>query len=261
MIEPTENQEPRKAGRPSLSESDKEARLDFVIHRLRMGISTLEIQKQFAQKFNYSSKTAKKWVDLAFESIAQNNHRKRRHLHAMVVEMMHSQLTGYQNDLVAMQGQIQSQLELATEWMVLMSQLPHLKGMSYSETQQRVKDIEVTPAGICDLIEKKSRVRERMARTMVELCRIQGLYSGASDWRNAVSTLLDNDMLPAPIASNILNSIEEFESQNNKTPEIDLLDSNEALNSGDIASAIHAATAATDESEELPPEFDLLLEA
>ena len=248
--------EPRKSGRPPLSEEARHDRIEFILQRLRMGFSTLETQKQFAKKFNYSAKTAKKWVDEAFKALSIGNERKRKHLHALVVEMMHSQLTGYQNDLVTMQTQIQSQIEQGTERQALMNQIAHVDADQLRLIYAKLKLIDVTPEKICDLIEKKSRVRERLARLMGDMCRVQGLYSGANDWRTALNVLLDNQMMPSSMANHLLGAIENFETQMNRTAEEDVDD--DIVAQGDITAALNSVL--LNGMGTIPDELSLLLD-
>jgi hypothetical protein len=253
-------QDPRKPGRPPLSEGDRHDRIDFVLQRLRMGFSTLETQKQFAKKYNYSSKTAKKWVDHTFQTLSGTNERRRKHLHALVVEMMHSQLTGYQNDLVTMQTQIQSQIEMGVEKQALTNQIPSANEQQLRLIYGKIKMLEVTPDKICDLIEKKSRVRERLSRLISELCRIQGLYAGANDWRTALNVLLDNRMLPSSVASHLLGAIESFETQMNRGVEEEGAEEDDVIATGDISAALNSALENGLDDSGLPDELRLLLD-
>jgi hypothetical protein len=253
-------QEPRKPGRPPLSEEGRQDRIEFILQRLRMGFSTLETQKQFAQKYNYSSKTSKKWVDQSFATLSRTNDRKRKHLHALVVEMMHSQLTGYQNDLVTMQTQIQGQIKQSTDRTALMEQLPYAQSEQLKLLHAKLQLLEVSPEKICDLLEKKSRVRERLSRLIGEMCRIQGLYSGANDWRSALNVLLDNRMLPPSVANHLLGAIENFEVQMNRDSDEEEEIDDEAIASGDISAALNSALENPNGMGDLSDDLSLLLE-
>jgi hypothetical protein len=50
-----------------------------------------------------------------------------------------------------------------------------------------------------------------MYRVMTDLARPRGFGRFTSDWRTALNTLLDNNLLPPRIAEAILNVIEDLE--------------------------------------------------
>jgi hypothetical protein len=46
---------------------------------------------------------------------------------------------------------------------------------------------------------------------MSDLARLRGFNGVTSDWRTAINTLLDNNLLPPSIADSILSIIDKFE--------------------------------------------------
>ena len=68
------------------------------------------------------------------------------------------------------------------------------------------------PLALTQMIEAKSRVRERLCRIVSDLARLQNI-GPVGDWKNALNTLLDAGMVPPELAERILGLLDEFECQ------------------------------------------------
>jgi hypothetical protein len=203
-----------------LTPVQKAERRDFVLNRLKRGFSFLEVEKQFCEKFECCMDTARKWVNWACDHLAQEDTPKnRQRIYGVVVEMYHDQIVAYQNELIALQKEIDQVGAVLDRHTAILQEMEKVTGRRHREL---VAELGVLPkvslTARAALIEAKTRSRERMYKVMQDLARLRGLVGLSSDWRQAVNTLLDNNLLPASVADAILSVIENFE---NNIQEVD----------------------------------------
>ncbi|AUB37475.1 hypothetical protein COO91_03420 [Nostoc flagelliforme CCNUN1] len=130
--------------------------------------------------------------------------------------MYHAQITAYQNEIMAMQREIDKITEFETIRKLTFAQIENASGAELLELKQRVKSIpEPRLTDKAYLIETKSRIRERMFKVISELNRIQGHKDPASEWREALGILLDNNLMPGTVADRILEVIDGHEAELN----------------------------------------------
>lgn len=196
-----------------LTPVEKQERADFVLQRLKRGFSFPEVQKQFAKEFQVHAETARKWANWACDQIAQQDDQQtRRRVYNVVVEMYHDQIVSYQNELLAMQKEIDQVTKSTDRRIAILSELEVAAGSRHRDLIAELTALpEVGTTTKAGLIEAKTRIRERMYRIMTDLARLRGFGGSQSDWKQALNTLLDNGLIPPVIASGILSAIDEFE--------------------------------------------------
>ncbi|MGA7933418.1 MAG: hypothetical protein WCA35_07715 [Kovacikia sp.] len=199
---------------PKLTPTEKEQRADFVLNRLKRGFSFAEVQKQFKKEFGCETPAARRWVAWACDRITeQEDNSARRRNYNVIVEMYHDQIVSYQNELLAMQKEIERVSGFLDRRQTLLDELAVAKFNRKREIAAELQLIpDVTATTRAGLIEAKSRIRERMYRVMNDLARLRGFNGVTSDWRTALNTLLDNNLLPPQVADRILSVVEEMES-------------------------------------------------
>lgn len=201
-----------RKGRVKLSLQENTERKEFILSRLRSGFPRLDVQRQFAKKFDYSIESARTWLNKTCDELIDTDINNRRRTFAVIVEMYHGQITAYQNELLAMQREIDKITDAEDQRKLLVNQLEVAEAKQISSIQTRLAILpEPKLTDKAYLIEAKTRVRERLFRVISELSRLQGMSDQLSDWRNALSILLDNNLVPGTIADKILQAIEHFE--------------------------------------------------
>lgn len=191
---------------------EQSERKDFIMDRLRNGFSFIQTQKQFMEKFNCSLSSARSWVKEAVESATDEDPKKRRRVHTVIVEMYHTQITSYQTELLAMQREIDLLRTSIKRRNEIYLALPRADDETSELLKAELATIpEPGPLAIAQLIESKTRIRERMIRVIADLARLQGVGS-TSDWKHALNVLLDNNLIPPALADQILQAIDAFDS-------------------------------------------------
>ncbi len=182
------------------------------MQRLKRGFSFIETQRQFSKEFNCTIETARAWVNQACDQIAeQDNNATRRRAYVTVIEMYHDQIVSYQNELLGIQNEIKALTDSATVRNQILEEMKSANLLQRRELARQLESLpQVGPTTIAGLIEAKSRIRDRMYKVMQDIARLRG-FTGISDWRQALNTLLDNGLLPPTVADGILSLIDDFE--------------------------------------------------
>ena len=196
-----------------LTPVEKEQRSEFVLQRLKRGFSFLEVQRQFKKEYEVHTQTARQWVNWACDQISeQEDNSTRKRVYSTVVEMYHDQIVSYQNELLGMQKEIDvltKIVDLRNSLIEEISTAPWAQRKGLTKQLESLPEVHLTAKS--GLIEAKSRIRERMYRVMTDLARLRGFTGLSSDWRGALNTLLDNNLLPPNVADGILTLIDVFE--------------------------------------------------
>ena len=183
-----------------------------MLGRLKRGFSFTEAQKQFAQNYTMEPAAARNWVNWACDQIAEEETpASRRRTHNIFIEMLHDQIVQYQTEILAMQREVDAVAAILDRRNTIVGELEAASGQRHRELLLELTALPPFEAiAKANLIEAKTRIRERMYRVMSDLARIRGVGVG-SDWRAALNTLLDNNLIPPSIASGILSVIDDFE--------------------------------------------------
>ncbi|MBD0266314.1 MAG: hypothetical protein ICV85_05960 [Tolypothrix sp. T3-bin4] len=204
-----------RKGRVKLTGVQQQERKNFLLTRLRSGFPRTDVQRQFAEHFSCSTETARIWLNKTCDELIDNDINQRKRTHAVIVEMYHAQVTSYQNEIMAMQKEIDKIANIELERKLLLEQIT-TGNLITRQLQELKSKLEALPEPrVTDkafLIEAKSRIRERMFRVISELARIQVRSDRSTEWRDALSVLLQHNLLPGHIAEGILDVINTFES-------------------------------------------------
>ena len=170
-----------RKGRVKLTLIEQQDRKDFILSRLRAGVTRHDVQKQFAKKFNYSIETARTWLNNTCDELTDTDIASRRRTFAVIIEMVHSQITSYQNELLAMQREIDKITDLEDQRRLLVNQLEIASGADLSTINRKLSQLaEPRPTDKALLIEAKF-------------------------------VLLENNLIPGLVAERIEGAIEQFD--------------------------------------------------
>jgi hypothetical protein len=211
-----------RKGRVKLTAQEIQDRKNYILTRLRSGFPRLDVQRQFAEHFKCTTETARCWLNKTCDELVDTDINQRKRNHAVIVEMYHAQITAYQNEIMAMQREIDKISEFETIRKLTFAQIETAAGAELIELKQRIKSIpEPRLTDKAYLIDTKSRIRERMFKVISELTRLQGHKDSSTEWRDALGILLDNNLLPGTVADRILQVIDNYEAElNNKIHQI-----------------------------------------
>jgi hypothetical protein len=131
--------------------------------------------------------------------------------------MYHTQITSAYSDLVAVTTEINKVTSLADKKLRNIEFLSDVEKGIINASPNQISQInfememlpEVTVNMKSNLLELKSRMRERLFKMMQELARLHGVYSSDITWTKAVEILLDQEMVSPELAKNILEQVDK----------------------------------------------------
>jgi hypothetical protein len=195
---------------PTINPHRSQDRINFILNRIRTGLSRSEVQRQFAQQYKTGRSQTFEWYNRALDSLIVIDPLESQRLRASIVEMYHTQIAGCQHDLAS----IQQEIVQVDDWWVLRHQLQEQlltekDKNKHTQLNWELNNVpKLTPITKANLIEFKCRVRDRLIKLFGELARIHGLFTEEMPWMRAVQVLLDNNLLPSQTAENILSTIQ-----------------------------------------------------
>lgn len=215
-------------GRISYTPEEEQERQNFILTRIRAGFSRIDIQRQYASEYNCHIRTARAWYNQTCDYLTECQDaslQEKRRIRSSVVEMYHAQIASAQSDLANLQqelsrisGILDRRQELHQYLLDVHEQLVQPSRTKLRRIEFELEVLPEVPVNTkSNLLEIKSRMRERLFRMLTELAKIQGVYQPEMPWMEAVNVLLDHDLLPAPVASQILSFAESFTLQEAST--------------------------------------------
>lgn len=188
------------------STEEKKRRNDFIHSRLVRGFSFANVVKLFSQEFQCSHQYARRVVNKAIEGqIEKQPSHHRRRMRSVFEEMLHDQIVSYQSELVRLQQFVD---DLTSRWQrrkQIQDILPTVQDVAtHGLLLRELEAIGADPTqSLTNLIETRTRVRERMVRVINNLINYHG-FSATNDWRHAINLLIDNGYLSAEAADELI---------------------------------------------------------
>jgi hypothetical protein len=200
-----------------------EERIQFVVTRIRSGLSRIEIMRQLAVEYKTGSSQTRFWYMKGADSLIVIDPHERPRVRAGLIELLHAQLIGYQQDLSA----IASEIKKVDDWLDQKAMIQEqLLGINLSVEQVNRFKLELSFIPKLQhnaktmLITHKVSVRDRIVKICTELARLHGLYVEEMPWLRAVQVLVENNLLPAETADTMLTLLQDFTSKVEAIPPI-----------------------------------------
>lgn len=185
-------------------------RENFVLSRVRAGFSRKQIALQISEQFGVASTAADDIYNGVIDGLAERSPNDLRRNRAIILEMLHSQVSSYQADLVAVQTQIKISLDIQEQRVLIAEKLsiPSLSKERKAALRAELKSIHsIRPNVITGMVETKARVRGQLVKAVTEIARVHGLYN-EMPLLQAISVLATSELLPPAVANQMLEAIE-----------------------------------------------------
>jgi hypothetical protein len=193
-----------------LTPQEVATRENFVLSRVRAGLSRKQIALQICEQFGVGSTAADDVYNTVIDGLAERSPNDLRRNRAIILEMLHSQVSSYQADLVAVQTQIKISLDIQEQRALIAEQLsiPTLSKDRKAALRNELKSLHsIRPNVITGMVETKARVRTQLVRAVAEIARVHGLYN-EMPLLQAISVLATSELLPPTVANQMLDAIE-----------------------------------------------------
>jgi hypothetical protein len=200
-----------------------EERIQFVVTRIRSGLSRIEIMRQLAVEYKTGTTQTKHWYMKGADSLIVVDPHERPRVRAGLIELLHAQLIGYQQDLSAIAGEIKKVDDWLDQKAMIQEQLLGIN-LSVEQVNRFKLELSFIPKlqhnAKTMLITHKVSVRDRIVKICTELARLHGLYVEEMPWLRAVQVLVENNLLPAETADTMLTLLQDFTSKVEAIPPI-----------------------------------------
>jgi hypothetical protein len=196
-----------------MNPAQQEERTSFVLSRLKRGFSIKETQKLFRDNYRCSDDTARRWVDHAIRQENQKDSVDLRSQHRTVaMAILHDLILSHQSDIAMIATDLKRIKDAEDRRTEIYKLLPTAKRRTKANLQKELKELPIPPLSVkLQLLSAKDRIRSAMQRPINDLLRLQGVNAPQSNWRNALFTLLDNNLVSPNVAESILTMIDDFE--------------------------------------------------
>jgi hypothetical protein len=206
-----------------ITRKQAEERVQFVVSRIRSGLSRVEIIRQIAAEYNTGETQSKEWYIKGADSLIVIDPHQRPRVRAGLIELLHAQLIGYQQDLSV----IATDIKKVDDWLVQRTMLQEqLLAANLDVAREKRLQLELSFIPRLQhnaktlLITHKVGVRDRIVKICTELARLHGLYVEEMPWLRAVQVLVENNLLPAETADNLLALLQDFTSRVEAIPSV-----------------------------------------
>jgi hypothetical protein len=160
-----------------LTQDEIDERLDYILGFVKLGLSRNETQTKVRKRFGCGERQARSWYARAIDSLIVVDKSERIHARAVMLEVLHSQIAGLQQDLgkfTAIITKIEADNDLRNM----------IKGQLSTETDDRqiqslTQELESTPnypiEALIKAIECRGKARASITKACNEIARLHGL--------------------------------------------------------------------------------------
>jgi hypothetical protein len=191
----------------------QEERISFVMSRLARGFSIVATRRLFESHFKCSDETARKWINTALTTESQNDSVDLRQQHRTIsIAAFHDRILSHQNTLASINSKLKRIATAEARESEIQSLLPDAQAETKAALQRELKQLVIPSIGTqLQLFSAKTHTLSVIRGEFADLSRIQGVNATQSNWRNALFTLLDNNLVTPSVAESILTMIDDFE--------------------------------------------------
>lgn len=203
-----------------LKEIQLEERIKFVLDRVRMGLSSPEIYRQIMSKYEINRHAASKVYRTALDSTIHIDISHRAHTRASMLEIIHAQLVGVQQDIGKISVEIQLVEDTEKKRNQLLEELARIdKKVERVPIEQELKGLARFPTRYyITCLDQRSRFRLLVVKFVTEIARLNGLYVEELPILRAIQIMANSELIPADTASGLLGLLGNLETQIDKLP-------------------------------------------
>jgi hypothetical protein len=204
-----------------LSEAEKADRNKFIIDRIRMGLSRVSIERDFAAKFQLGDTQTRLAYQTANDSLIVVDPNHTANTRAGLLEILHHQLVETNRDI----AKISQEIDLILETRSTRSNIEVQLAGSIDKDEQAALKIELKSLPIhrskylLSALETRSKFRLSIMKIVIEIARLNGLYVEELPILRAIQVMANSELIPAETASGLLSLLGNLETS------IDRLDS------------------------------------
>jgi hypothetical protein len=205
---------------PKLSAAESFERDKFIVDRIKMGLSRVSIEKQFAERFHIKETQARLAYQTANDSliVVDPNHTAR--IRSSLLEILHHQLVETNRDI----GKVSQEIDLILETRSTRSRIEALILSSIDKVEQAALKIELKSLPVhrskylLSCLDQRSRFRLLIVKMVTEIARLNGLYVEEMPILRAIQVMANSELIPADTACGLLTILGNLENSIDKIP-------------------------------------------
>ena len=195
--------------------NEVDERIDYILKMVKLGISRVECQTRFQQKYNCGMTQTRVWYSRAIDSLIVVDKDELPRTRAVILEILHAQLVGYHQDSGKITDRLAEMDADRDRRSMIQEQL--LIVTDDKQTKALIRELKSVPTHsiktYLEAVDRRGKTRERIIKCCTEIGRLHGCYVEEMPLSKAISVLAQAEVLPASIASNLLSLIGNFEKQ------------------------------------------------
>jgi hypothetical protein len=203
-----------------LSEAETFDRNKFIIDRIKMGLSRVSIERDFAAKFGLGDTQTRLAYQTANDSLIVVDPNHTANTRAGLLEILHNQLVDTNRDI----AKISQEIDLILETRSTRSNIEvQLAGSIDKDEIARLKiELKSLPVHrskyLLSCLDQRSRFRGLIIKFVTEIARLNGLYVEELPILRAIQIMANSELIPAETASGLLSLLGNLETQIDKLP-------------------------------------------
>jgi hypothetical protein len=204
---------------PKLSEAESFERNKFIIDRIKMGLSRVTIESQFADRFGLGETQCRLAYQTANDSLVIVDPNHAANTRASLLEVLHHQLVETNRDI----AKISQEIDLILETRSTRSNIEVQLAGSVDKDEQAALKIELRSLPVhrskylLSCLDQRSRFRLLIVKMVTEIARLNGLYVEELPILRAIQVMANSELIPADTASSLLSLLGNLESSIERT--------------------------------------------
>ena len=202
-----------------LSEAESFERNKFITDRIRMGLSRVTIEREFALRFELGETQTRLAYQTANDSLIVVDPNHAAHARASMLEIIHAQLMGVQQDIGKLTQEIDAFSAARSRREDINRQI--LNSTTKGEIDRLNKELKLVPVYrskyLLSCLDQRSKCRSLIVKFVTEIARLNGLYVEELPILRAIQIMANSELIPADTASGLLSLLGNLESQIDRT--------------------------------------------
>jgi hypothetical protein len=191
---------------------ETQERIDWILDRIKIGMSKPDLIRQIENRYQLSTTQARIWLHKASDSLISIDKDHRPRVRANMIEIIHAQLLGIQQDIAKVSAEIQSyEVSRATREKIQV-QLLDADDRERERLKREVASVrQLKPRYYLDCINQRASLRISIVKCVTEIGRLEGLYTEELPVIRALSVLGNSELIPAGVAGSLIDILSNLE--------------------------------------------------
>jgi hypothetical protein len=191
---------------------EAQERIDWILDRIKIGISKPDIIRQIENRYQLSTTQSRVWYHKANDSLISIDKEHRPRVRSSMLEVVHSQIIGLQQDIGKLSAEIRSYEENRATRETIQAQLIDAGDREREQLKRELAAVRpLKPRYYLDCINQRARLRISIVKCVTEIGRLEGLYVEELPVIRALSVLGNSELIPAKVAGSLIDILSNLE--------------------------------------------------